>query len=326
MATPPVTTAPTLGTTTAQGLSDWAAPYVTNYLAKAQALGDKQYVANPGDLTAGASKLQTNVFTGLGGLTMPSNLGQSFSSTGAYQAPNTSMGYAAMPIGNGGTTNIMGGAATPTTPAGTAPQQNIAQQYMNPYLQSVLTPQLEELRRQNDITQMNTNAKLTGAGAFGGSRQAIMNAENNRNLMQEMNKTTGAGYANAFDKAMGQFNTEQVRGMDLTKLMADIGAQQRAIESEGVAADVAEYNQQRQFPYQQLQFQRDMISGLPTSAVSSTQNGTSGIASLATAAGGLDALLNMASGQKSGGLADLLKNLGLDMTTKAATVATTPAV
>jgi hypothetical protein len=315
MATTPVSTAPALGTTTAQGLSDWAAPYVTNYLAQAQALGNKEYVPNPGDLTAGASKLQTNIFTGLGNLAMPSNLGQSFSSTGAYQAPNTSMGYAAMPISNGGTTNTMGGATTPTAP--TAPQQNVAQQYMNPYLQSVLTPQLEELRRQNDITNMNTNAKLTGAGAFGGSRQAIMNAENNRNLMQEMNKTTGAGYANAFEKAMQQFNTEQGRGMDLTKLIADIGGQQRAIESEGTAADVAEYNQQRQFPYQQLQFQRDMISGLPTSAVSSTQNGTSGIASLATAAGGLDALLNMARGSERGGLAELLKNLGLDMTPKA---------
>jgi hypothetical protein len=186
---------------------------------------------------------------------------------------------------------------------------------MNPYLQSVLTPQLEELRRQNDITQMNTNAKMTGAGAYGGGRQAIMNAENNRNLMQEMNKTVGAGYANAFDKGMGQFNTEQRTGMDLNKLLADVGGQQRGIESEGVAADLAEFNQQRQYPYQQVQFQRDMISGLPAGSVSSNANAPTGIAALASAAGGLDALLNMAGGKERGGLAEMLKNLGLDMTT-----------
>jgi hypothetical protein len=288
--------APAVGTTTAQGLSDWAAPYVTNYLGQAQALGNQPYQTYQGPLTAGASDLQNKVFSGLGSLSMPSNLGQSFSSTGAYQPPNMA---------------TMGAGTTPATaPTGTG----VAAQYMNPYLQSVLTPQLQELRRQNDITQQNTNAKMAAQGAFGGSRNAIMNAQNNADLMRQMNSTVGAGYANAFDKGMGQFNAEQRSGMDLSKLMADVGTQQRGIESEGTAADLAEFNQQRQYPYQQVQFQRDMISGLPTSAVSSTQNGTTGIASLATAAGGLDALLNMAGGSKSGGLAQLLKNLGLDMT------------
>jgi hypothetical protein len=133
---------------------------------------------------------------------------------------------------------------------------------------------------------MNTNAKLVGAGAFGGSRQAIMNAENNRNLMQEMNKTTGAGYANAYDKAMQQFNTEQGQSKDLINLLSQVGAQQRGIESEGTAADLAEFEKQRQFPYQQVQFQRDMISGLPTSSVTNTPGQLSGIGELLQGLGG----------------------------------------
>ena len=309
MATTP-TTPPPAGTTTAQGLSDWAAPYITNYLGQAQALGNKDYQTYQGPLTAGASDLQSKVFSGLGSLSMPTSLGQSFSSTGAYQPPTTSAS-GPQPIGIDG--NQSGGMSNQTM--GPMGSPGVAAQYMNPYLQSVLTPQLEELRRQNDITQMNTNAKLTGAGAYGGGRQAIMNAENNRNLMQEMNKTVGAGYANAFDKGMGQFNTEQRTGMDLNKLLADVGAQQRGITSEGVAADLAEFNQQRQYPYQQVQFQRDMISGLPAGSVSSNANAPTGIAALAGAAGGLDALLNMARGSERGGLAEMLKNLGLDMTT-----------
>ena len=54
---------------------------------------------------------------------------------------------------------------------------DVGQQYMNPYLQSALQPQLDELRRQSQITQMQNAAKATGAGAFGGTRQALMDTE-----------------------------------------------------------------------------------------------------------------------------------------------------
>jgi len=310
------TAPPAVGTTTSQGLTDWAAPYITGYLGKAATLGEQPYSAYQGPLTAGPSTLQSNVFSGLGSLSMPTTLGQSFSSTGAYQPPNTSMGGGVQPIGTGGLTNGTNAGGTLTSaPNASAGPTGVAANYMNPYLQSVLDPQLQELRRQNDITQQNTNAKMTAQGAFGGGRNAIMNAQNNADLMRTMNSTVGTGYANAYDKAMGQFNTEQGRGMDLTKLMTDVGGQQRAIESEGVAADLNEFNQQRQYPYQQLQFQRDMISGLPTSTIATTQNAPTGIAALASAAGGLDKLLTLTGSNT--GLAGLLKNLGLDFTTHA---------
>ena len=295
---------PATGGTNTQGLADWAAPYITNYLGEAQALAQKPYETYQGPLTAGPSSLQQNVFSGLAGLSVPQNLGQSFSSTGAYAAPNTSMNMGTQPIGTGGTPS----AGMPTTPAAPMGPTGAAANYMNPYLQSVLDPQMAELRRQNDITQMNTNAKLTGAGAFGGGRQAIMNAENNRNLMQEMNKTVGTGYANAYDKAMQQFNTEQGQSRDLLGLLSSAGAQQRGIESEGVAADLAEFNQQRQYPYQQVQFQRDMISGLPTSSVTNTPGQLSGVGQLLSVLGGGTAAAE-AFGYKNVG--ELLKGLGL---------------
>jgi hypothetical protein len=130
-------------------------------------------------------------------------------------------------------------------PQGSQQPSNIAQSYMNPYLQSVLDPQMAELRRQNDITNMQANAKLTGAGAFGGGRQAIMNAENNRNLMMEQNKTVGQGYANAYDKAMQQFNTEQGQAKTLAEMMAEQGQQERNIEQQGISADYNEFLAQR---------------------------------------------------------------------------------
>jgi hypothetical protein len=283
--------APAAGGTNTQGLADWAAPYITNYLGEAQALGAQPYQTYQGPLTAGASGIQQNVFQGLAGLSVPGNLGQSFSSTGAYAPPNVAT------MGAGTT-----GATAPTGPTGTAAQ------YMNPYLQSVLNPQLQELRRQNDITQQNTNAKMTAQGAFGGGRNAIMNAQNNADLMRQMNSTVGTGYANAYDKAMQQFNTEQGQSRDLLGLLSSAGAQQRGIESEGAAADLAEFNQQRQYPYQQVQFQRDMISGLPTSSVTNTPGQLSGIGQLLQGLGG-----GVAAAKAFGynDISELLGSLGL---------------
>jgi hypothetical protein len=238
------------------------------------------------------------VFQGLGNLAFPSNLGQSFTNAGAPT------------IGGGDQFSGANLSMSGNPPQGSMQPGNIAQQYMNPYLQSVLDPQLAELRRQNDITNMGVNSKLTQQGAYGGGRQAIMNAENNRNLMQEMNKTVGQGYATAYDKAMGQFNTEQQQGRDLTKMMSDIGGIQRGITSEGIAADLGEFNTQREFPYKQVQFQRDMISGLPTGSVSNSPTQLSGIAQLISSAGGIDSLLK-ATGQKD--LGTLLNSLGLNL-------------
>jgi len=184
--------------------------------------------------------------------------------------------------------------------------QDIASQYMNPYLMSVLNPQLEELRRQSQITQMGNNAKLVGAGAFGGSRQAIMDAETQRNLMQEQNKTVGQGYANAYDKAMGQFNTEQNQAKTIADLMASTGATQRGITSEGIAADKSEFEKQREYPKTQLEFQQKMLSGLPIAAVTNTPGQMSDIGSLLAGVGGLGAIATQA-GYKD--VASLLKDL-----------------
>jgi hypothetical protein len=284
------TTIPT-GTAQQSTLSEWAGPYVTDMLGKAQAISNTPYQTYQGPMTAGASELQSNVFQGLGNLAFPTNLGQSFSSTSAYQPP--SFGPGATGAVSPGTTGGTGGMTQPTGPTG------IASQYMNPYLQAVLDPQLAELRRQNDITNMNTNAKLTGQGAFGGGRQAIMNAENNRNLMQEMNKTVGTGYANAYDKAMQQFNTEQGQAKTLADMMSQAGGQQREIEQQGITADYNEFLAQRDYPMKQTQYLQSMLQGLPISTVSSTQLPQSGIGQLTSTVGGL------------GSLMDSLKKLGL---------------
>jgi hypothetical protein len=234
-----------------QNISEWAGPYVGDMLSKTAALTNAPYQAYQGPMVAGTAPLQSKVFSGLEGLNFPGQLGQSFTAQGAYQLPSM-------------------------TPGGVTGQQagpgGIASQYMNPYLSAVLTPQLEELRRQSQITQMGTAGKLAQAGAFGGSRQAIMDAETQRNLLQEQNKAIGTGYANAYDKAMGQFNVEQGQAKTLADMMAGAGQQQRGIEQEGITALQKQFETEQLAPYTNLRFQKEMLQGLPVATASTTAN------------------------------------------------------
>jgi hypothetical protein len=175
---------------------------------------------------------------------------------------------------------------------------NIAQSYMNPYLESVLAPQLDELRRQSKINAMPAMAKLTQAGGFGGSRQAIMESETLRNLLQEQNKTVGQGYATAYDKAMGQFNTEQGQAKTLADMMTGQGAIDRGIESEGIAADKTQFEEARANPYKMVQYQQSLLTGLPLAAQSYQ---------------GIDQSSLVKAAQGATTVAQLLKNLGINM-------------
>jgi hypothetical protein len=266
-------------------------------LGKTQAIAEQPYQVYQGPMTAGESALQSNVFKGLGELSFPSQLGQTFSSSGAYTPPAMSQGtFANQPIGTGagmgggiGSLGSMAGGASGTSTASgsTTPPLGVASQYMNPYLQSVLQPQLEELRRQSQINMQPGMARLTQAGGYGGGRQAIMESEANRNLLQQQNQAIGTGYSNAYDKAMGQFNTEQGQAKTLADLMGQAGAQQRGIEQEGITADYNEFLAQRDYPQKMLQFQQSMLQGLPISTVSTSPASQTGLGALQSTVGTL---------------------------------------
>jgi hypothetical protein len=252
-------------TSTESSLSNWAGDYVTDMLGKGQALSNTPYQAYMGPLTAGASTLQDQAFKGVAGLTLPSNMG----------------GYTPQSF----------------TTAGTA------QKYMNPYLQASLDPQLAEARRAAEITRMNDAARLAKAGAYGGSRQAIMDSETNRNLGTNLASITGTGYNTAFNNAQNQFNTEQNFGLQaqgannqygLAALgkQAELGGVQRGIEGEGIAADYGQFKEERDFPYKQVQYQQSLLQGMPLATQSYNYTQPSTLSNIAGTAGGLTSLYN----------------------------------
>ena len=98
-------------------------------------------------------------------------------------------------------------------------------------------------------------------------------------MQTQQNAELGKGYQTAFDKAMGQFNTEQNRGLEaqsatnayglqaLSK-QAELGGQQRDIEQQGITADRAQFEEEKQDPYKKLTFQQSLLQGLPVQAQS----------------------------------------------------------
>jgi hypothetical protein len=73
--------------------------------------------------------------------------------------------------------------------------------YMSPYQQNVTDIQIEGLQRQADIARTQRGAQAARAGAFGGARQAIENAEANRALASQMDAARAQGLQQAYQDA-----------------------------------------------------------------------------------------------------------------------------
>ena len=289
-------------------LAPWAAPYVTEMLGRGEALASAPYQAYTGPLTAGASQLQTQAAQGLGALSVPNAAQTTYnpqSFTGAaYAAPTAQQAV-----------DGQMGAYTPAS-------GNVLQQYMTPYLQGVLQPQYDAANRQAQIAQQAMQSQYGKAGAYGGGRQAVAAAELDRGLLDRMAGITGTGYQNAFEQAQNQFNTEQNRemqnvGQTQNYGLAALGAQQaggnlqRAIESEGIAADMSQFQQERDDPYKKVQYMQSLLQGLPVEALTREYIEPSDLANILGYAGsGASIVSDLFSSTKDGGSAfDGLKKL-----------------
>lgn len=93
-----------------------------------------------------------------------------------------------------------------------------AAQYMNPYLEQSLAPQIAEAQRQAGIAATQQAGQATKAGAFGGSRYGLQEAELQRNLGQNISNIVGQGYNQAFAQAQQQFNQDMARRLQAQQM------------------------------------------------------------------------------------------------------------
>ena len=268
-------------------LSTWAGPYVTDMLAKGKAVSELPYEAYTGQLAAGQSVPQTQAFQGVANLTVPTQ------EMGAFTPQEFTSAEAASRI--------------------------------NPFVQSALDPQIADMRRQAEIQRIENAGRLTRAGAYGGGRQAVMEGELSRGLLDRIARTRGEAQLQAYQDARSQFNLDQDRertaqelvntyGLAALQRQAELGQQQRDIEAQGIAADRAQFETERAHPYKMVQFQQQLLDELPLATQSYTyaqpsslQNilsGASGVGSLLNSKTGLGSLLGKALPSIGGGISD----------------------
>ena len=207
-------------------LSNWVGDTVTGMIGRGEALVDDGYQAYTGPLTAGITGNQQAAF----------DAGANIDTSGSG-------------LGSFGDLDQAG-----------------RDQYMNPYLQGSLDPQLRVAQEEAARQMAEQNVRAAQSGSFGGSRNAIMNAMLQRDSAQQQADITAQGYNTAFTNAQKSFGEDRQFGLDALQRQSDLGATERDIYSESVAAAKDQFEEERDFDWNANQYISSLLQGLPVEA------------------------------------------------------------
>ena len=177
------------------------------------------------------------------------------------------------------------------------------QSFQNPYNTQVIDQSLADLDRARQIRLQSDQDQAIGAGAFGGSRSGLLEAETNRNFADAAARTSSnlrqSGYNNALNAAMQDrgFRSgiqsgllgDQYRNLGL---ISGIGSQQQGLQQRGMDAGYNEFLRALQYGPQQLGLLAQGVSALPTQSNTTQSNRGSSIADIGAAAGGIGQLFS----------------------------------
>jgi hypothetical protein len=283
--------------TTSREIPQWLEGASQDIVSRAGDLSNQAYQGYDGQRVAQFNDLQNGVFEDIGNQQVAGQIGQATGLAGlaTNQALNTGANY--NPYATGQFTG------------------DVAQQYMNPYQQNVTNTQLREADRAADIATTDRMGAATKSGAFGGSRQAVMDAEAGRNLALQKGDIQAQGLQQSYMQGQQQFNTENalaedsrqfgtnaglqglntaIQGantlgslgqmqfgqeMDTIKGRALAGQQQQQLNQQQLDVDYNEFLNEQKSPYENLAFYQSMAAGVPYSTTTNTASNTAAITS-----------------------------------------------
>jgi len=157
------------------------------------------------------------------------------------------------------------------------------QSFQNPYNTQVIDQSLNDLDRARQIRLQSDQDRAIGAGAFGGSRSALLEAETNRNFADAAARTSSnlrqSGYNNSLNAAMQDRNFrsgiqsgllgDQYRNLGL---LSGIGTQQQGLQQAGMDAGYNEFLRALGYGPQQLGLLSGAVFGMTPSEIQSTSN------------------------------------------------------
>ena len=101
--------------------------------------------------------------------------------------------------------------------------------YQSPYQQQVIDLALQDIQRQSDIARGQAQSRAIGAGAFGGSRSALIESEATRPFAEQAARTAASLRQSGFQQAQQAAQADLARQQQLGVFGAE-QAQQRALQ------------------------------------------------------------------------------------------------
>ena len=152
---------------------------------------------------------------------------------------------------------------------------------MSPYMQQVVDIEKREAERAADARRQQLAAQAVGSRAFGGSREAFMQSELDRNLQQQLGDIQARGQQAAFQQAQQAFEQQKQRqlaggqqmagmapiqsGVQFKELgaLAGIGEQQRQQQQKALDLGFQQFREEQTYPEASLQQYQSIIRGFP---------------------------------------------------------------
>ena len=204
---------------------------------------------------------------------------------------------------------------TPTVQAASLLDTDIAR-YQDPYTEQVLEPALADIQRRQEMEQQRAQDRAIRAGAFGGSRSALIESEATRPFAEEAAQTIAGLRSAGFGQALGMAERDAARrqqaainqanlelrareqqagllGGELGEqyrtlgLLSGIGGQQQALEQARLQAQRGEFERELGFPAYQLGLLNTAAGGISPAVIGQRQQKETGLGDVLGAGVGL---------------------------------------
>jgi hypothetical protein len=233
------------GTTYTSNVPEYAKPYYEELLKQTgketfktdgsgTVTGIKDYTPYTGERVAGFTPGQTNLQSQYSNLQSPTG----FTDAAAGTSYGKNLGYGAAGAGLGQALSYQPTNYNAQQVGSQVFGQGAADYYSNPYTQNVTNTALREAMQKG---VMDKNALMSGSigrGTFGGARNALLQAEQNRGLNQQLGDIQYKGAADAYTNAQAQFQADQQRRMqaDLANQQTGLAANAQNVQGQQYAA------------------------------------------------------------------------------------------
>ena len=116
--------------------------------------------------------------------------------------------------------------------------------YQSPYQQQVIDQTMADIQRESDIAQQLAQSRAIKAGAFGGSRSALLETEATRPYIEQKARTSAALRQAGFEQAQRAAESDIARQQQMAMFAPELELKARAQQA-GLLGGVGSIQQQR---------------------------------------------------------------------------------